>query len=134
MTGLKLQLAMERSEAVRGESVRFVVTLMNTGAAPVTVPAPEPKNHVLLVKAVATDGKEFVGEADHYRHMEGSPPPHVRDKTQLTLGPGQSTQVRGDLLTWIGELPVGIYSVTATFAADATSKGASTQRLIWVVF
>ena len=112
---LKLTLALERSEAVRGESVRFVATLTNAGKAPVAVPAPIPRNEVLVVHATAADGTKFTGGATRYQHVEGTPHPHVRQKDAVTLAPGQSVQVRGDLLVWLGEIPVGGYAVTAEY-------------------
>ncbi len=132
MAKLSLDLFLEKQEFVHGESIRFVATLTNRGAAPVTILSLQRLSRALRIVVTDADGKERSADALNLLGREGMPAPHVRAFPEITLAPGQKAKEPGDVLPWLGELEPGTYTITASYSHDPNAFADSNPATITV--
>jgi len=132
MAKLSLDLFLEKKEFVHGESIRFVATLTNRGAAPVTILSLQRLARALQIVITDADGNEKSADALNLLSREGQPAPHVRSFPEITLAPGQKAQEPGDVLPWLGELEPGTYTITASYSHDPNAFAESTPATITI--
>ncbi len=114
---LKLEVKLDQDRCIRGQSVFFTITLTNAGsAASPEIASFDPFNRALRLVVRPEKGKRFAGWPDGFARRQ-------RDAADLThweidrmsIDPGKSVQILGDVLAWVGELPVGASQITAVF-------------------
>ena len=113
---LQVSLRLDRQECVSGESVFFDVAVTHPHTVPVELPDLEPLNRCVTLTLASQDGKELTADQMSRDERDGyyihEPPP-----IQLVrLGPGKVLALRGDLLSWFGRVPAGVYKATATYS------------------
>lgn len=119
MESLKLSLALETPECLRGESAPFEALLENASKERIDdLPGLDESGCALQLvvegpdKTYIANGRSVERRDGAYFHVDSEP-------TMTALRPAEKWKHRGDLLSWIGEAPPGQYSVTATYSAGA---------------
>jgi hypothetical protein len=133
MSTLSLTLTLAKAAVIRGETARFTLTLTNVGGAPVDVRDLNPRNETLSLTATSDDGRVVKGGQHKMLAGEGGSHPHERDPGMVTLAPGQSTTEPGDVLTWLGELEPGKYTLSAAYNAGPVKNAQSNAESLLVV-
>jgi hypothetical protein len=129
---LKLLLMPEKTEVVRGESIRFQMTLTNADAAAITLPDASPQNRAFGVRITPRVGPRITADTGSLALREGERNNPPREPAQQTIGPGEKLTVEGDLVAWVGDLEPGEYSVAGTYAGTAGQKAESPRVTIRV--
>ncbi len=132
MAKLSLDLFLEKSDFVHGESIRFVATLTNRGAAPETILSMNELARSLTISITDADGEVQSADAQNQLKREGEEAPHVRSGPEITLAPGQKAQETGDVLPWLGEIEPGTYTISAAYVHDSNAWAESTPATITI--
>ena len=130
MADLSLELFLEKTSFIRGESIRFVATLTNKGRQPVEILSPERLSRALSLKISDSQGGELEGDALSMTEEEGGMPPHVTTPPMITLGPGQNAKETGDVLTWVGPLDPGEYRIKGSYSSGRLAWAESSEVAI----
>ncbi|MBS0196818.1 MAG: hypothetical protein JSR77_08675 [Planctomycetes bacterium] len=125
MAELTLTLSISSPRVLRGQSAPFTLTLKNVGGAPETVDMMSFRNNNVILRAVDKSGKEYAGSAQRLNKIATGHDPHNREPATITLKPGDTHVSDGDFLAYMGELPVGTYSVTASYTASPFAQADS---------
>jgi len=113
--GLAIVLSLPQPEVIRGTSIPFTITLTNHGKLPVEVPDASPANRAFRVRVTGKNGFESEGDTASIRIREGEYIEEPRAISRKKIAAGEKLVVTGDLISWIGELAPGSYSVAAQF-------------------
>jgi hypothetical protein len=132
MAKLSLDLFLEKNDFVHGESIRFVATLTNRGAAPATLLSMSELARSLTIRITDAEGVVQKADAQNLTEREGEEVPHVRSDPEMTLAPGQKAQETGDVIPWLGEVPPGTYTISAAYVQDSNAWAESTPATITV--
>jgi hypothetical protein len=124
---LKLQLSVEKTEVVRGESIRFQMTLTNAGAEAVTLPDASPQNRAFGARVTSRNGAKFTADTASTAMREGERIDPPREPAQKSVAPGESLTLEGDLIAWIGDLEPGEYFIAGTYAGSPGQKAESAR-------
>jgi len=111
MANLTLELEVPKTEVIRGESIRFVLNLVNTGDAPVTTVDATPDNRAFRIRVSGGYGVNASGDQMSIQEREGEHIDEPRETPQSILQPKEKMTVRGDVMAWIGELAPGTYTL-----------------------
>lgn len=110
---LSVDLKLEQTEIIRGESAYFTVVLKNVSKDPIAdLPDFNPVNKSVTIMA---KGARDTRQAKQERY---GPYEHIDEENVITLNPGQTLTMRGDLLSWVGELEPGPHQITATYTGE----------------
>ncbi len=123
--GIGLELALAKINAVWGESVPFTLTLTNHSKVDVVLRDESPENRAFSVRVSGPSGFYAEGNTASVRIREGEHLDTPRIVSRRTLQSGEAMTVSGDLISWIGELEPGDYSVTAHYADASRARQAS---------
>lgn len=119
---LKLELKLESNECVHGESVRFTATVRNEGReAAEGIQSLEPRNRSLRLLVSG----QWEGWALGAELRERTAPNLVHWHAQtMSLEPGKSASAVGDIVWWVGVLPVGDHRIRAEYSpGEAAQSG-----------
>lgn len=133
MDGLKLELQVAKPEVVRGESIRFMLTLTNMGNAPVELADESATNRAFSVHVKGVWGFEGRGDQMSLQEREGEHVDEPRVRPRKKLEPGKSLIARGDVIPWIGEIEPGSYSLTGHYLDTLQYRAQSAPVEIKVV-
>jgi len=111
MEGLKLDLEVRKTAVIRGESIRFTLTLTNTGRAPVSLLDDSEENRAFSIHVKNVWGFDAWGNQMSIEAREGEHIDQPRTQPQKPLAPGEKWLVQGDITAWIGDLEPGDYSL-----------------------
>lgn len=112
---LTLDLQIAKSEVIRGESILFDMVLANAGTAPVTLQDEGFRNRAFGIRVVSAWGFDASADTASMPTREGEHVDAPRKPTLKTLGPGEKITLRGDVISWIGELDPGKYTLRGTY-------------------
>jgi hypothetical protein len=116
---LALRLKLDRPECLRGESAFFALELQNVTNGPAEVPSLDPDNRTVKLLIGAGEGDQepqYVAHQLSARERDGLYQHEMPEEPEmLSLRAKQSVELRGDLLSWFGELPPGTHQITATY-------------------
>jgi hypothetical protein len=122
---LVFELSLSKVNVVRGESVPFVLTLSNQGKSAANLRDESPENQAFSVQVSGPGGFHAEANTASVLIREGEHVDVPRVVPRRTLLPGEAMRASGDLISWIGELEPGNYSVTAQYADGATARQAA---------
>ncbi len=126
MAQLELALDVKKTEVVWGESIPFTLTLTNTGGeAEEDLLGLSPQNESLELRLTDAAGQVRTGTQLSLARMQDEPIPHNRRPAMMTMAPGTAQSRDGDVLTWIGELIPGAYTLRAVYSSPGQIKAAS---------
>lgn len=109
---MKLELTLQQPECVFGESTPFTVVVRNDTGKPLDALTLDAHNNALRVLV----GSQWQGTALGARQRERTAPSLLHHKpASASLAPGGMNVACGDLLNWVGALPVGRHRVRAEF-------------------
>lgn len=111
MEGLKLDLEIRKAAVIRGESIRFILILTNTGKAPVNLLDNSAENRAFSIHVKNVWGYDAWGDQMSIEVREGEHVDQPRKRPQKPLAPGEKWSVQGDVTSWFGDLEPGDYSV-----------------------
>lgn len=114
---LDLKLQLDQPKCVQGQSVLLTATLTYNGQQPIDgLRDFHPFNKAILLRARDRHGKTWIGlqQGAELREMTAPNTLHWHHTT-VALQPKGKLEVQGDLLRWIGALPVGEYTITAIY-------------------
>jgi len=127
---LALDLELEKTQFIRGESIAFTLTLRNGAATPLAVADASPANRAFCVRIAGPGGFAAEGDTSSILAREGENVDQPRNVTRKVLGPGDSLAVKGDLLSWIGELAPGTYTLQGKYDAAPMPQITAMPRTI----
>ncbi|HHO76975.1 MAG TPA: hypothetical protein ENN05_11210 [Deltaproteobacteria bacterium] len=113
--GLVLNLSLDRGEGIYGESIFFSLKLTHTFKTPVSVTSLEPANRAVTITLKKLDGEERKADQMSSMERDGFYIDTPRDLEGTSLAPGDTLELRGDLLKWFGHIPAGTYKVLAEY-------------------
>ena len=113
--GLTLELQVQKPEVIRGESIRFTITLSNTGAKPRELKDESAFNRAFSIHVTGGWGLDGWADSMSILEREGEHVDQPRTEPRKTLAPGEKMVVRGDVIPWIGDLEVGSYKITGHY-------------------
>jgi hypothetical protein len=116
---LKLNVTVDRSQYLYGESILARVTLRNEGKQPLDLPSVRGNDIVTGYRILDAQGKEIdtVYRID-FQERSGAPRVHGDRVRMLTLAPGESDSYQVDLLLWHDPLPAGRYQIAGVYEWD----------------
>jgi len=118
------EIKLATNEIVRGESVYFFASAVNTLQAPAYVQSFSRHNRALGIEAKSGEGtfrgKEMTRLTKPGAHFHGP-----ENKHSVTIPPGGSISLADDILLWTGELPPSTYEVRAYYGGPWESFYAS---------
>ncbi len=117
MSNVELTLTLADTTFLETESIPFVVTLRNAGPEPLTLNDFEPANQ--SVTLVARGADEVMGTQISWKLRNGDRFHEPREFSTTELSPGQSVELKGDALEWLGVLPPGRHQLYAAYNSGA---------------
>jgi hypothetical protein len=111
MEGLKLDLEIRKTATIRGESIRFALTLTNAGRTPANLLDDSSENRAFSIHVTNVWGFDAWGDQMSIEVREGEHIDQPRNQPRKPLAPGEKWIVQGDIIAWIGDLEPGDYSV-----------------------
>lgn len=114
---LHVELKLDQTRCIRGQSVFFTVTIRNDDLEDTAgIASLHPFNQALRLLARPQRGRSCTGWPDGFKRRENDAADLTHwDIEVMTLTSGQSVEVAGDLLNWIGTLPVGDCHLRAVY-------------------
>ncbi len=108
------EIKLATAEVVRGESVYFLASAINTLQTPAHVQSFHRHNRALGIEAKGAEGtfrgKEMTRQTKPGAHFHGP-----ENKHKVTIPPGGAISLADDMLLWTGELPSASYEVRAFY-------------------
>jgi hypothetical protein len=114
--GLKLDLEVRKAEVIRGESIRFTLRLSNEGKTPITIKDISPENRAFSVRVRGPWNFDAWGNQMSISVREGEHVDQPREEPRKPLAPGEKWIVQGDLMTWVGDLEPGTYTIRGHYS------------------
>ena len=127
-----LDLSLEKTAVVAGESVPFTLTVRNNGSLAITVPQPSSESPVFSIRVTSLSGFSGAGDALSLAAREGERTEPSRSPRTASLAPGATTTLRGDVVAWIGGLDPGSYSIAASWQGSPSAP-AESKRVEFLV-
>jgi len=127
---ISVQLTIERSEAIRGESVYFRAVIVNVSAKAIKEAwTLDPHNRALVLEA---RGPQETFRATQWTRVEreGLYAHGPKGPQTGVLEPGVKLQLREDLLLWFGELPPGPYQIVASYEGAGRTFSSQAVQLV----
>ena len=114
---LKLELKLDKTEVIRGESVPFELALTNTGSDPIELCDASPKNRAFTIR-ITGGGRTLTADPMSVAAREGeSVEPAPPKPSMKTIAAGEHISVQGDLAAWFGSFGPGDFAVTGSYAS-----------------
>jgi hypothetical protein len=126
MEGLKLDLDVRKTQVIRGESIRFTLSLTNAGQAPVTLKDASPRNRTFSIHVKGAWNVDAWGNQMSIAVREGEHVDQPRTQPTATLAPGEKWLIHGDVISWIGDLEPGTYSLQGHYLHSQAVRAEST--------
>jgi len=113
--GLRLEFHLDKEEFIWGETILFSLVLSHNFTVPVNVITFEPANRSVVITLKDREGKEIKASEISGLERDGIyiEPPRMQEGKELS--PEESLRLTGDLLSWFGYIPEGLYTVTAHY-------------------
>ena len=128
-TELKINLSLEPREYICGESILFDVTVTHTFKTPLSVASFDESNRSLMMVLETPDGKELTADQMSCSERDGFYEHEPGPKLGLSLEPGKSLELRGDLLSWFGRIAPGEYKLSVMYQGIMREAESAPVRL-----
>ncbi|MGC9323808.1 MAG: hypothetical protein ACP5G0_03565 [Desulfomonilia bacterium] len=113
---LTIRLDLESATAVHGESVFFTVVLSHSFDSPLSVTSFTPANRSLVMTMSGPGRRVYAADQISHSERDGNPVNTPRAPEGRSLDPGETMELRGDLLEWFGPVPPGDYHLRITYS------------------